>query len=143
MPITYIYTPSATLWQILGEYLHFCYFAFYFILAGTWPLAWVFCAREHFDAVTSSITVAYLLCLSTYLIIPVKGPFWTYQRPLPGDVGWLFSYLTHAIDEGGSSPGRWERKGCVDRQARERMGKACVCCVLRQHCVGKPLASAG
>ena len=95
--------------QILGEYLHFCYFAFYFILAGTWPLAWVFCAREHFDAVTSSITAAYLLCLSTYLIIPVKGPFWTYQRPLPGDVGWLFSYITHAIDEGGSSPGTWER----------------------------------
>ena len=91
--------------QIFGEYLHICYFSFYFILGGTWPLAWVICAREHFDTVTVTVAGAYLLCLGSYLVMPVKGPFWTYERPDPAEVGYLFSYLTHAIDKSGSSHG--------------------------------------
>ena len=97
--------------QVFGEYLHFCYFSFYAILALTWPLAWTLCAREHFDAVSASVAGAYLLCLGSYLVLPVKGPFWTYERPDPADVGYLFSHITHAIDKSGSSHGIWIRAG--------------------------------
>eukprot|EP00123_Amoebidium_parasiticum_P013897 comp22213_c1_seq1/m.32701 comp22213_c1_seq1/g.32701 ORF comp22213_c1_seq1/g.32701 comp22213_c1_seq1/m.32701 type:complete len:409 (-) comp22213_c1_seq1:392-1618(-) len=88
-----------------GEYMHFCYFAFYFILGGTWPLIWLLCPREQFDRTTTVVTLTYLSCLACYLIMPAKGPFWTYGPPAPGEVGVFFSYITHAIDESGSSRG--------------------------------------
>lgn len=121
-----------------GEYMHFCYFSFYFILGGTWPLIWLLCPREHFDRTstgpnhpaTSStfqrkekkkkkkhnetlthppthtvVTLTYLACLGSYLIMPAKGPFWAYGPPAPEKVGLFFSFVTHAIDESASSRG--------------------------------------
>eukprot|EP00124_Ichthyophonus_hoferi_P004146 Ihof_evm3s421 gene=Ihof_evmTU3s421 len=88
-----------------GEYMHFCYFSFYGVLGGTWPLIWLLCPREDFDYTTTAVTLIYLSCLGTYLIVPAKGPFWTYDPPYPEEVGWFFSYITHAIDLSGSSRG--------------------------------------
>lgn len=93
--------------RMFGEYLHFAYFFFYIILAGTYLMAWVFCAREHFDRVAAAENLTYVVCLSWYLFMPAAGPYWSYpdKRPAPEDVGYFFSYLTHAVVEGGSSSG--------------------------------------
>eukprot|EP00121_Abeoforma_whisleri_P017159 Awhi_evm1s15730 len=88
-----------------GEYLHFCYFFFYFVLIGTYLLTWLCCPRESFDRLSSAECGVYLLSLVYYLFSPVAGPFWTYTPPNPSDVGYFFSYITHEIVSKGSSTG--------------------------------------
>eukprot|EP00122_Pirum_gemmata_P000579 Pgem_evm1s515 len=91
--------------RIFGEYLHFCYFAFYIVLIGTYLLCWVVCPREHFDRLAMAECAIYLFSLGFYLLAPAAGPYWAYEPPKPEDVGYLFSYITHKAVEGGSSTG--------------------------------------
>eukprot|EP00123_Amoebidium_parasiticum_P021702 comp7215_c0_seq1/m.2925 comp7215_c0_seq1/g.2925 ORF comp7215_c0_seq1/g.2925 comp7215_c0_seq1/m.2925 type:complete len:374 (-) comp7215_c0_seq1:224-1345(-) len=91
--------------KFFGEYLHFCYFFFYIILGGTYLFSWLFCYREHFDRIASAEVLAYIVCLSWYLIQPAAGPYWTYTHTEAGDVGWFFSSFVHAVVNGGSSKG--------------------------------------
>eukprot|EP01134_Creolimax_fragrantissima_P001510 CFRG1510T1 len=92
--------------KILGEYLSFCYFFFYFILVGSWLLVWQFGSkREHFDQTAAAIAMTYLFCEACFLIMPAAGPYWTYDHPKASEVGYLFSYITHVVVEGGSSSG--------------------------------------
>jgi hypothetical protein len=69
---------SLTFNRIFGEYLHFCYFFFYVILAGTYLLAWALCPREHFDRLATAEVLTYMVCLSFYLVMPAVGPYWAY-----------------------------------------------------------------
>lgn len=98
---------SETFNRIIGEYLHFAYFAFYVILAGTPVFGWWCLQREHFDRLMTAQTLVYLVCCGAYLFFPTAGPYWAYpdQRPEPHSVGYFFSHLTHILVGGGSSIG--------------------------------------
>lgn len=98
---------SATFNRVLGEYLHFAYFAFYIILVGTPLLAWFVLPREYFDRVITAQTLVYMFCCGAYLVFPTAGPYWAYpdKRPEAEEVGFLFSKITHALVGGGSSIG--------------------------------------
>ncbi|KNC86715.1 hypothetical protein SARC_01135 [Sphaeroforma arctica JP610] len=97
---------SPTFYKVLGEYLSFTYFFFYFILVGSWLLAWYFTAhREYFDRVAAAMAMTYLVCEVCFLFMPAAGPYWKYPHPEAAEVGWVFSYLTHRAVEGGSSSG--------------------------------------
>eukprot|EP00127_Corallochytrium_limacisporum_P000453 Clim_evm9s13 gene=Clim_evmTU9s13 len=100
-PVLRDYIPS----KIFGEYMYFCYFMFYFIIGGTWLIIYFTRPREMFDNTATSLVLVYLLCYVTYLIYPVKGPFWEYQPPNPDDVGYFFARLVNTIVSGESSQG--------------------------------------
>lgn len=98
---------SETFNKIVGEYLHFAYFAFYIILVGTPLFGWLVLPREYFDRLMTAQTLVYLFCCGAYLFFPTAGPYWAYpdQRPEPEKVGYIFSHLTHVLVGGGSSLG--------------------------------------
>lgn len=79
----------------LGEYLHVCYFAFYFIIAIVGVAVYFRRPRESFDQGVCGLALAFYTCFTIYFLFPVKGPFHEFTRPNPEDVGLYFSHAVH------------------------------------------------
>lgn len=92
--------------RIFGEYLHFCYFSFYFIIFGTLLAIYFYKKKRRiWDASLSAISLVFYVCFSIYLIWPVKGPYYSLQQPDADEVGYVFSHLVRHLLNSESSQG--------------------------------------
>jgi len=88
--------------RVLGEYLHFCYFMYYFIIGSIVVILYFTRPREMFDSGTTAISTAFLSCYLFYLIYPVEGPYWSFSRPEPETVSYFFCHLVRFVLKGSS-----------------------------------------
>jgi len=91
--------------KALGEYLHFCYFSFYFLIISLGAGVYLQRPREFWDKGASGLSLCFFSCFAFYLLYPVKGPFHVFPRPDPDDVGYLFSHIVHWLLKAESSEG--------------------------------------
>lgn len=113
--------------RLLGEYLHFCYFSFYFVIAGTLIAMWIWrrgcgrpqrgcfqrnggrchrCRRQHlFRTTVAALCGVFYVCFVTYLLWPVKGPYYLLERAEAKEVGYFFSKIVHHLLNSESSQG--------------------------------------
>jgi membrane-associated phospholipid phosphatase len=83
--------------RILGEYLHFCYFAFYAIIGGSVAVIYFLRPREYADRAGSALSLAFFTCFGAYLYYPVEGPYWTFLRPEPQQISFFFGQVVHWV----------------------------------------------
>ncbi|KAL6055848.1 hypothetical protein QOT17_016470 [Balamuthia mandrillaris] len=88
--------------RALGEYLHFCYFAYYFIIGASVAVPYFFCPRESFDRTVSAMTLCFFTCYAFYLVYPVEGPYWRFDRPDPEEVSYFFVHVVRWVLVGSS-----------------------------------------
>jgi len=104
-------TPHNHIWirRIVGEYLHGCYFAFYFIIATTVLSAAILSYRRKTRRVwtgsLAALSLTFYVCFCTYILWPVKGPYYTLEKADPIDVGFYVSRLVHKLLNSESSCG--------------------------------------
>ena len=102
--------PSRTLhlllpWKPLGEFLMIAYFSYYALLP---ILALTLYLRREYTAfrwATTSVLSVYLFCFVCFIIFPVQGPFFIFERPDPQRIGWLFPRFAQAVVGWGTSLG--------------------------------------
>eukprot|EP01089_Gocevia_fonbrunei_P013485 TRINITY_DN3465_c0_g4_i1.p1 TRINITY_DN3465_c0_g4~~TRINITY_DN3465_c0_g4_i1.p1 ORF type:complete len:447 (-),score=58.43 TRINITY_DN3465_c0_g4_i1:163-1503(-) len=86
--------------KVLGEYLHFCYFMYYFIIGSVVVILYFTRPRESFDSGCTAISTAFLSCYLFYIFYPVEGPYWSFSRPEPETVSYFFCYLVRFVLKG-------------------------------------------
>lgn len=78
--------------QVIGEYLHWCYFSFYVILILPIATLWWRYPRESFITLATAQLLAMTSCSFTWIYYPAKGPYWTLD-PRPAEQVPSFFYL--------------------------------------------------
>lgn len=91
--------------KLVGEAVHFGYFAYYFTSPGLLIPLWLRRQYRDFRIASSVIGMTYLFCYLWYIYFPVTGPYWHYPKPDPATEGWLFPQLANAVVSAGSSAG--------------------------------------
>lgn len=92
-------------WTWLSEYLHFAYFAYYFVIPTPFV---VFALRKRWDdseEYLSALMLIFVACQLCFTFFPVQGPFHEFVPPDPRTLGKVFPPLVHGIVHSGSSVG--------------------------------------
>jgi membrane-associated phospholipid phosphatase len=102
--------PSQTLRALLpekalSEYVHFSYFAYYFVPMTLAFWLYVTGTRAKFSRALTATLLAFLSCCMIYIIFPVVGPYHHFGHPPANSWPGVFGPLSHAIVERGSSLG--------------------------------------
>ena len=102
--------PSQTLRMLLpqkalSEYVHFSYFAYYFVPTTLAFWLYVTGTREKFSRALTATLLAFLSCCLIYIIFPVVGPYHHFGHPPATWWPGVFGPLSHSIVERGSSLG--------------------------------------
>ena len=79
--------------RVIGEYLHICYFSFYFVVGGT-VIASKNNKRNWISTLTA-LSLTFYICFATYILWPVKGPYYELPRADARDVGGKVASLVH------------------------------------------------
>jgi len=91
--------------QVLSEYVHFSYFAYYLII----PTPFVaFALRRRWNRLEQHLTallLVFIVCQLFFIAFPVAGPFHYFPEPDPTSMGRIFPPLVHRILHSGSSVG--------------------------------------
>lgn len=91
--------------RVLGEYLHFCYFAFYGIMIVPVLVVWWRYPRQSFLHIATAQLLAMFLCAVAWINYPTAGPYWTLGGRPAGEVGFVMPYVVQFLNERGSSMG--------------------------------------
>lgn len=91
--------------KILGEYLHFAYFMYFFIIMGAMVFLYLYSSRRDFLMGVCGMEMTWLACFATSSILPVEGPYYYYGSFDPGDVGYFFSYVVDYLLSSGGMKG--------------------------------------
>jgi hypothetical protein len=101
-PSIYLSHRLPSVW--LSEYLHACYFSYYFLVPALGFLLY-FSNLAAFRVFVFSVFLAFEVCCLLYILFPVLGPYYWFEpigAPLSRQP---FYKLTHRILKGGSSRG--------------------------------------
>eukprot|EP01088_Endostelium_zonatum_P012889 TRINITY_DN2719_c0_g1_i1.p1 TRINITY_DN2719_c0_g1~~TRINITY_DN2719_c0_g1_i1.p1 ORF type:complete len:434 (+),score=43.05 TRINITY_DN2719_c0_g1_i1:633-1934(+) len=83
--------------KVLGEYLHLCYFAYYLIIFSAAFFPYFTRPRENFDSVVSALALGFFTCFGFYLVFPVEGPYWKFDRPEPEELSYFWIYIVRFV----------------------------------------------
>ena len=102
--------PSVTLrqllpWKPLSEYLHFGYFSYYVLLPLLGVSLYAQGRRAAFRYAVTVILAVFFFCYLCFIIVPVAGPWYVFDRPAAERLGWVFPRLVHTVINAGSSKG--------------------------------------
>eukprot|EP00736_Rhodelphis_marinus_P010999 Rmarinus@m.8226 len=89
---------------ILGEYLHWCYFALFVIVIAYTALLWR-TSREAFLLTTGTLLCSYIVCFLLWFMCPVRGPYWEFGPIDPDKVGYFMPHVIHMLIDKGSAVG--------------------------------------
>ena len=89
----------------LSEYVHFSYFAYYFVPTTLAFWLYVTGARAKFSRALTATLLAFLGCCMIYVLFPVVGPYHHFGHPPASWWPGVFGPLSHTIVERGSSLG--------------------------------------
>lgn len=84
-------------WKPLSEYLHFGYFTYYALgpaLGGSLYLQRRYAEYRYLLTVGSLVFFTCYLC---FILFPVAGPWYVFDRPDPDRMGWLFPHMEHLV----------------------------------------------
>jgi membrane-associated phospholipid phosphatase len=102
--------PSLVLRQILpskplSEYLHFGYFAYYTLLPALAGTLYLEGRREALRYALTVVLAVFLFCYVVFIVFPVAGPWYVFERPRADEMGWLFPRMEHAVLAAAASEG--------------------------------------
>eukprot|EP01090_Pellita_catalonica_P006206 TRINITY_DN16406_c0_g1_i1.p1 TRINITY_DN16406_c0_g1~~TRINITY_DN16406_c0_g1_i1.p1 ORF type:complete len:396 (-),score=41.57 TRINITY_DN16406_c0_g1_i1:166-1353(-) len=117
--------------KMLGEYLHFCYFMYYLIIVSVAAVLYLTRPREFYDRCVTAVALGFYTCFGFYLLFPVQGPYWSFERADPTQISYFFCYVVRFVLSGGSS------KGTAMPSGHCAISIICWIVALRYH---KPLA---
>ncbi len=90
--------------RLLSELLHFCYLA-YIALVPTLGLTLFFRGRsELLRGFVTTIMLTFLVCYATFILFPVRGPYYELERPVVASFG-IFPPIVHAMLARGAAVG--------------------------------------
>lgn len=91
-------------WPLLSEVLHVCYYG-YIAMTPALALTLYFSGRQRaFGVLATSIMSVFYFCYLSFVLFPVKGPWYVFARPEGGGYG-IFPNLVHRMLEVGASVG--------------------------------------
>jgi membrane-associated phospholipid phosphatase len=92
-------------WKPLSEYLHFGYFAYYTLLPALAGALYLEGRREAYRYTLTVVLAVFFVCYLIFIVFPVAGPWYVFQRPSAGEMGWLFPQMEHAVLNAAASQG--------------------------------------
>ena len=92
-------------WKPLSEYLHFGYFAYYTLLPALAGTLYLEGRRETFRYALTVVLAVFFVCYLIFIVFPVAGPWYVFQRPSADEMGWLFPQMEHAVLAAAASEG--------------------------------------
>ena len=93
---------TSTFWSTLLHGVYFCYYlilavpAFFFLLRGDWPA---------FRRLTRNVVCTFCVCFLIFVLYPVAGPYYVFERPTGLMVDNLPAHMVYAALASGSSFG--------------------------------------
>jgi membrane-associated phospholipid phosphatase len=91
-------------WRLLSEYLHFGYFGYYSLLPAL-AVALYVRRRAAFEYALTVILAVFFFCYLCFIVFPVASPWYTFARPDPEQLGWVFPRLVHRVLTLGAATG--------------------------------------
>ena len=76
--------------KVLGEFLSFCYFSLYPIIAS-FPLGLYIKDRVAFSKGVGALVLTFYMGFLGFICFPVEGPYWFYGPPRPSSIGYYFA----------------------------------------------------
>ncbi|MGH7719718.1 MAG: phosphatase PAP2 family protein [Gemmatimonadaceae bacterium] len=92
-------------WKPLSEYLHFGYFGYYLLVPLLCGALYARARYEEFRIALTSILATFLFCYLVFIAYPVAGPWYYFERPAAGDVGWVFPVIIRRMLDAAASQG--------------------------------------
>jgi membrane-associated phospholipid phosphatase len=89
----------------LSEYLHFGYFTYYALLPALGGALYLRGRRAAFRYCLSVLLLTFFACYLWFILYPVAGPWYVFERPAPDEMGWLFPHMEHAVLDMAASVG--------------------------------------
>jgi membrane-associated phospholipid phosphatase len=92
-------------WKPLSEYLHFGYFGYYLLVPLLLGVLYARGAYAAFRGALTAILATFYFCYLVFVVFPVAGPWYHFQRPDAADVGWFFPFVIRRVLAAGASQG--------------------------------------
>lgn len=91
--------------RIFSEYVHASYFIYLLIPVFGALVFTIQRRRDDFWLFLTTILMTFFSCYVIFILFPVAGPYYTFPRPDPGAMGYLFPRITRFVTESGASKG--------------------------------------
>ncbi len=90
---------------VLSEFLHLCYFSYYWIIFSLAAMLYLQGKYQEFHEVVFAIVLTFNICQIWHILMPVKGPRYGFEKIKENLAVGFFHNLTHAVLSRASSKG--------------------------------------